>query len=69
MRTGPEPGAGCTVRVSVAVDVPRVFVALSPIWNVPAAVGVPMIALRLVLNVKPGARLVAASEVAPLASN
>jgi hypothetical protein len=67
--TGPEVGAGCTVITRVAVVVPAEFMALSPTWNVPAAVGVPVIAPRLVLNVKPGARLLAPSEVAPLASN
>jgi hypothetical protein len=67
--TGPEGGTACTVIVSVALVVPPEFVALSPAWNVPAVVGVPVIALRLVLNVKPGARLLAAREVAPVASN
>ena len=67
--TGPEVGAGCTVIMRVAVVVPAEFVALSPTCDIPAAVGVPMIAPRLVSNVKPGARLKAPSEVAPLASN
>ena|SRR3984893_10285950 len=67
--TGPEVGAGCTVIMRVAAVVPAEFVALSITWDVPAAVGVPVIALRRVSNVKPGARFKAPSEVAPLASN
>ena len=67
--TGPAVGNGCTVIKRVAVVVPAEFVALSPTCDVPAAVGVPVIASRLGSNVKPGARLKAPSEVAPLSSN
>jgi hypothetical protein len=67
--TGPEAGAGCTVSMSGAVVVPPEFIALSSTWNVPAALGVPMTALRVVSKVSPEGRLVTASEVAPLASN
>ena len=67
--TGPEAGAGCTVSMSGAVVVPPEFIALSSTWDVPAALGVPMTALRVVSKVSPEGRLVTASEVAPLASN
>ena len=65
--TGPEAGNGCTVIVRVSLVVPVEFAALSPTWNVAARVGVPVIALRLVLNVKPGGRLLAPTEIAPVA--
>src|ERR1700682_3240627 len=64
--TGPE-GAGCMVRVSVAVAVPSAFDALRATGNVPAVVGVPVMAARFALKVKPAGRLAAASEVGPLA--
>src|SRR5207302_2112236 len=67
--TGPEEGAGCTVRVSVAVVVPAAFEALSPTWNVPVAVGVPVMAARFALKDRPAGRLVTASEVAKRVSN
>ena len=67
--TGPEGGAGCTVMVSVAVVVPPLPVALRFVWKVPVTVGVPVMAERPALNVKPGGRLVTAREVAKRVSN
>ena len=55
--------------VRIAFVVPPFPVALRFVWNVPVAVGVPVMAERLGVNVKPGGRLVTAREVAKRVPN
>jgi hypothetical protein len=49
----PPPPLGLTVITSVAVPVPELFVAEIDTFEVPAAVGVPVIAPVLVLRLSP----------------
>ena len=48
---------------------PESFEALRSISNVPVPVSVPVMAIRVGSNVRPGGRLAVPSEVAPLAWN